>query len=52
MLVGYSKNTKLIDSAVVKRAVSQMLPNFADDSADDFLQEAGFQEELDDGRRI
>jgi len=52
LLVGYSKNSKLIDSAVVKRAVSQMLPNFADDSADMFLQETSLEEDYDDGRRI
>ncbi len=28
MLVGYSSDTRLIDSAVVTRAISQMLPNF------------------------
>ncbi len=28
LLVGYSRNTRLIDSSVVRRAVDQMMPNF------------------------
>src|SRR5690606_37543962 len=59
LLVGYSRNTRLIDSSVVKRAVEQMMPNFnneifeidGDDAASmDAAAPAG--EELDDGRRL
>lgn len=36
LLVGYSSDTRLIDSAIVQRAISQMLPNFGGDVADMF----------------
>ncbi len=40
LLVGYSSETRLIDSKIVSRAISQMLPNFDAETADiglDFL---------------
>ncbi len=45
MLVGYSSDTRLIDSAVVKRAISQMLPNFTTNFAmgvDDLPSDASY----------
>ncbi len=39
LLVAYSGNTHLIDSAVVKRAVSQMLPNFNGGMSDITMEE-------------
>jgi general secretion pathway protein A len=39
LLVGYSNDTRLIDSAIVRRAISQMLPNFDGAMAD--VLEAG-----------
>ena len=52
LLVGYSCNTHLIDSAVIRRAISQMLPNFDASPADIFSGEAAGAQEADDGRRI
>jgi len=53
LLVGYSTDTKLIDSGVVRRAIDQMLPNFGDLNADDMMNQDAFdQQELDDGRRL
>lgn len=34
LLVGYSRDTRLIDSQVVSTAISQMLPNFQDEPTD------------------
>ena len=59
LLVGYSVDTHLIDSSVVRRAISQMLPNFDDPSTDEFSDEslsesddALARQEIEDGRRI
>ncbi|MEX2216612.1 MAG: AAA family ATPase [Phycisphaeraceae bacterium] len=52
LLVGYSCNTNLIDSAIVKRAISQMLPNFDGAVADMFAGEVVGDQESDHGRRI
>ena len=52
LLVGYSCNTHLIDSAVVRRSISQMLPNFDGPVADMFSNENSAVGEPDDGRRI
>lgn len=52
LLVGYSCGTHLIDSAVVRRAISQMLPNFDDSVADMFTEDESVVGEPDDGRRI
>ena len=64
LLVGYSRNTRLIDSSVVRRAVDQMMPNFnneafgpADMGEDATLGHAPDEaiqptEEYDDGRRL
>ncbi len=50
LLVGYSRETHLIDSAIIRRAVAQMMPNFSDGvdvlSADDTA--AGQPVDLDD----
>lgn len=66
LLVGYSNDSRLIDSRIVKRAVSQMLPNF-DGPPADLLNDGGDEpaeepvnpgpvtpapQEVDDGRRI
>jgi len=61
LLVGYSRNTRLIDSSVVKRAVEQMMPNFNNevfDLANDenpggaMLDGSPSHEEVEDGRRL
>jgi general secretion pathway protein A len=58
MLVGYSNDTRLIDSGVVRRAISQMLPNFDVSSVDDLLSDtpvdapAVAEKEMEDGRRL
>jgi general secretion pathway protein A len=52
LLVGYSCNTNLIDSAIVRRAISQMLPNFDGAVADMFAGETVVEQEPNDGRRI
>lgn len=62
LLVGYSTDTRLIDSAVVRRAISQMLPNFdgsptdifSDDPISDEVvtHEASSEQEIEDGRRL
>ncbi len=52
LLVGYSNDTHLIDSSVVRRAVSQMLPNFNGGVAELFDEAPAPAEDLDDGRRI
>ncbi len=52
LLVGYSCSTHLIDSAIIRRSISQMLPNF-DGSLDDMFTESMLgEQEPDDGRRI
>ena len=55
LLVGYSNDTRLIDSKIVRRAISQMLPNFDASPADLLMEEPGVStglEEADDGRRL
>ena len=60
LLVGYSLDKHLIDSQIVQRAISQMLPNFEDLPTDIFEGEAldpdetltGEEEVEQDGRRI
>jgi general secretion pathway protein A len=60
LLVGYSNDSRLIDSRIVKRAVSQMLPNFDGPPADLLDSEPAEEpdpgppvtQEVDDGRRI
>lgn len=52
LLVGYSTNTRLIDSAIIRRAVSQMLPNFHQSSTDIIVEDDAVQQELEDGRRL
>lgn len=58
LLVGYASQSRLIDSAIIRRAVTQMLPNFHQS-----LDDMNFRDppapanpaptqELDDGRRI
>jgi len=56
LLVGYSSDTLLIDSAIVRRAISQMLPNF-DNSTTDIISsgieaEHDSEQEFEDGRRL
>lgn len=51
LLVGYSNNTRLIDSKIVQRAVSQMLPNF-DAPPTGLTSEDSSVEEVPDGRRL
>ena len=52
LLVGYSSETHLIDSGVVGRAISQMLPNFAMPDADIIREDPLANEEFKDGRRL
>ncbi len=52
LLVGYSNGTHLIDSAVVQRAITQMLPNFDGVAADMFEESGQPHQEADDGRRV
>jgi len=52
LLVGYSQDTHLIDSTIVRRAISQMLPNFGDGIADLLADETANSQELEDGRRL
>ena len=53
LLVGYSNDTQLIDSEIINRAISQLLPNFDGQQADVFSSEPiGEQEEVDHGRRL
>ncbi|MCE9591165.1 MAG: AAA family ATPase [Planctomycetes bacterium] len=53
LLVGYSNDTRLIDSKIIRRAITQMLPNF-DGVSTDLLggEDEPARQELDDGRRI
>ncbi len=57
LLVGYSIDTHLIDSNVVQRAISQMLPDFDDAPAEAYpdqplSEDVLATQEIDDGRRI
>ncbi len=52
LLVGYSSESHLIDSAVIRRAISQMLPNFDGPTTDIFSDGAGLGQEIEDGRRL
>jgi general secretion pathway protein A len=55
LLVGYTAQTHLIDSAVVRRAISSMLPNFANPMADNVpMAEAlpAGEQESENGRRL
>lgn len=52
LLVGYSNDTHLIDSKVVHRAISQMLPNFDHEMTDMLTGETGSDEEMEHGRRL
>ena len=53
LLVGYSSQTRLIDSAVVRRAISQMLPNFGASMTEVVtIDEPLPAQELEDGRRL
>lgn len=52
LLIGYSSDTHLIDSPIIQRAISQMLPNLDQGMADIFPTEGKPDRELDDGRRI
>ncbi len=52
LLVGYSNDTRMIDSAIVKRAVSEMLPNFNGGVTDILEEDSAPAQELDDGRRL
>jgi general secretion pathway protein A len=58
LLVGYSMDSRLVDSNVVNRAISQMLPNFDGDLTDMFMDGSDNamtqapDQELDDGRRL
>jgi len=53
LLVGFANEAHLISSNIVGRAISEMLPNFAEDSMMPFEEEAGDPAgELDHGRRV
>lgn len=52
LLVGYSDSTHLIESTIVRRAISQMLPNFDDSTTDIFSEDAQVEQEIEDGRRL
>lgn len=56
LLVGYSNDTRLIDSKIVRRAIEQMLPNFDGPDADMFIEGLGEDraavQETEDGRRL
>ena len=56
LLVGYSSDTLLIDSAIIRRAISQMLPNFNDSTTDIISSGIGSEhdseQEFEDGRRL
>ncbi len=52
LLVGYSSDTRLIESATIRRAISQMLPSFSQPATDMFSQEDQVEQELEDGRRL
>jgi general secretion pathway protein A len=52
LLVGYSSDTRLIDSAIIRRAVSQMLPNFDAPMTDILAEGLEAEQEIEDGRRL
>ncbi len=54
LLVGYSRDTRLINSQIVGSAISQMLPNFHNEAADvlDNQATALQEQEIDHGRRL
>jgi len=52
LLVGYSNEARMIDSKIVQRAISQMLPNFDVEGADVFRDGHALTQELEDGRRL
>jgi len=52
LLVGYSSESHLIESSIIHRAISQMLPNFDDPTTDIFSEDLGMTQELEDGRRL
>lgn len=52
LLAGYSNDTRLIDSAVVRRAISQMMPNFEGQMSDMIEEWPSQNQEIEDGRRI
>ncbi|MEX0774290.1 MAG: AAA family ATPase [Phycisphaeraceae bacterium] len=54
LLVGYSTDSRLVDSTIVRRAISQMLPNFGDAMTDITGSEPAEApvQESDDGRRL
>ena len=52
LLVGYSSDTRLIESSIIRRAISQMLPNLDDSTTDIFEEDLEVEQELEDGRRL
>jgi hypothetical protein len=58
MLVGYSRDVHLIDSQIVSAAITQMMPNFHNESTDTFAvdrpasAELEREQELEHGRRL
>ncbi len=58
LLVGYSRDSRLIDSQVVGSAISQMLPNFQEEPTDTFVDGAApaapapAEQEIENGRRL
>ena len=54
LLVGYSRDTHLVDSQIVTAAISQILPNFNDEPADIMAAAPppGAGQEMDHGRRL
>ncbi len=54
LLVGYSNDTRLIDSSIVTRAISEMMPNFDGFATEtnSFADEPSVEQEIDHGRRL
>lgn len=54
LLVGYSRDVRLIDSTIVSDAVNQMMPNFHDETTDLFVQprDSDAGQEFEHGRRL
>lgn len=52
LLVGYSCDTRLIESTTIRRAISQMLPNFSQPTTGIFPQEIEVEQEMENGRRL
>jgi len=52
LLAGYSQDTHLIEATIIRRAISQMLPNFGDGMTDLLADENVNTQELEDGRRL